>query len=90
MYRDVDLLGSVVPCSGQLAGDYNGPREADGIVRHVKKISGPAAEEIKSAEDLDKLKKIEKVVVVRSFCTPTGAYLSTPFLEHLLLAQCTN
>ena len=67
--RGVDPLRCVSPCSGQVAGDYNGPREAEGIVRHVKKISGPAAEEIKSAEDLDKLKTAEKVVVVSSSCT---------------------
>ncbi|KAJ0241449.1 Protein disulfide isomerase-like 1-2 [Hirschfeldia incana] len=35
---------------GKSIQDYNGPREAEGIVTYVKKQSGPASAEIKSAD----------------------------------------
>lgn len=52
------------PGRGEVSGDYNGPREAAGIVSHVKKLSGPASAEVKTAEEIEDIRKAEKVVVV--------------------------
>ncbi|CAI5974315.1 unnamed protein product [Closterium sp. NIES-64] len=47
--------------------DYNGPRDADGIVSYLKKQSGPATSEAKSAEHIKDLAASESVVVVGVF-----------------------
>lgn len=41
---------------GQNIQEYNGPREADGIVDYLKKQVGPASSEIKSASQIDEKK----------------------------------
>lgn len=52
---------------GKNAQEYKGPRDADGIVDYLKKQSGPASLEIKSAEDASGLIDDKKIVVVRPF-----------------------
>lgn len=47
---------------GKSSQDYKGPRDADGIVDYLKKQSGPASAEIKSAEDANNL--IKNVFIV--------------------------
>ncbi|XP_062223097.1 protein disulfide isomerase-like 1-3 [Phragmites australis] len=47
--------------------DYNGPRDADGIVGYLKKQVGPASTEIKSVEDAASLIGDKGVVVVGVF-----------------------
>lgn len=47
---------------GKSSQDYKGPRDADGIVDYLKKQSGPASAEIKSAEDASNL--IKNVFIV--------------------------
>ena len=49
---------------GKYSQEYKGPREADGIVEYLKKQSGPAAVEIKSAEDTAAVIGDLKVVIV--------------------------
>jgi len=49
---------------GKVVQDYKGPREADGIVDYLKKQSGPATTEIKSADDASALIDKNKVVIV--------------------------
>lgn len=49
---------------GKNIQDYKGPREADGIVDYLKKQSGPASTEIKSAEDAASFIDEKKVVIV--------------------------
>lgn len=44
--------------------EYNGPREADGIVSYLKKQAGPASNEIKSKEDAATLIDEKKITVV--------------------------
>ncbi|CAH8357220.1 unnamed protein product [Eruca vesicaria subsp. sativa] len=56
---------------GKAVQDYNGPREADGIVTYLKKQSGPASFEIKSAEDASEVDK--KVIVVGVFPKLSGS-----------------
>jgi len=50
---------------GELSQDYNGPREASGIVKYMRSQVGPASKECKSDEDLTKiLGKAKEVVIV--------------------------
>eukprot|EP00951_Prasinocladus_malaysianus_P019135 scaffold154436_cov40-Prasinocladus_malaysianus.AAC.1 len=53
-------------------GDYEGPREADGIVKYVKKISGPAVIALSSAEEVAAFKEEQDVPVVAFFDTAEG------------------
>lgn len=52
---------------GKSIEEYKGPREADGIVEYLKKQSGPASAEIKSAEDASSLIVDNKIVIVGVF-----------------------
>merc|ERR1712038_1579821 len=50
---------------GELSQEYNGPRDAGGIVKYMKAQVGPASKEVKSDEELTKvLDKAKEVVVV--------------------------
>ncbi|KAK7385169.1 hypothetical protein VNO78_30881 [Psophocarpus tetragonolobus] len=52
---------------GKVVQDYKGPREANGIVDYLKKQSGPATAEIKSADDASVLIGQNKVAIVGVF-----------------------
>ncbi|KAF3616512.1 Protein disulfide-isomerase [Capsicum annuum] len=52
--------------------EYNGPREADGIVSYLKKQAGPASNEIKSKEDAATLIDEKKITVVGIFPELSG------------------
>ncbi|KAF2549176.1 hypothetical protein F2Q70_00020298 [Brassica cretica] len=49
---------------GKAVQEYNGPREADGIVTYLKKQSGPASFEIKSADAAAEVVGDKNVVAV--------------------------
>ncbi|KAL4282325.1 hypothetical protein GQ457_03G029710 [Hibiscus cannabinus] len=57
---------------GKNVQEYKGPREADGIVDFLKKQSGPASTEIKSAEDASNFIDEKKIVIVGIFSTFSG------------------
>lgn len=61
---------------GKNIQEYNGPREADGIVTYIKKQSGPASPEIKSKEDAANVIDEKKIIVVSTVC-----------FYHLLISQ---
>lgn len=69
---------------GSVVQDYKGPREADGIVSYLKKQSGPASTEIKSADDVTDVNKIIIVSALPSvslslyMCTHTQTHMLTP------------
>ncbi|XP_073123008.1 protein disulfide-isomerase-like [Henckelia pumila] len=52
---------------GKNIQEYNGPRDADGIVNYLKKQVGPASAEIKSLEDATSLIDEKKIFVVGVF-----------------------
>ncbi|KAJ6730489.1 PROTEIN DISULFIDE ISOMERASE-LIKE 1-2 [Salix viminalis] len=52
---------------GKSIQEYKGPREADGIVEYLKKQSGPASAELKSADDAAGFIGDKKVVIVGVF-----------------------
>lgn len=57
---------------GKIIQEYKGPREADGIVEYLKKQSGPASAEIKSAEDASSFIGEKKVVIIGVFPNFSG------------------
>ncbi|CAN6459548.1 unnamed protein product [Victoria cruziana] len=57
---------------GESVQDYKGPRDADGIVEHLKKLAGPASTEIKSVEDAGKIIDDKEVFVVGVFSQFSG------------------
>jgi protein disulfide isomerase family A protein 3 len=50
--------------NGEMASDYNGPRDFSGIVKYMKGQAGSASKELKSAEDLAAFLVKPEVVVV--------------------------
>ncbi|KAH6765498.1 PDI-like 1-2 [Perilla frutescens var. hirtella] len=52
---------------GKSVQEYNGPREAEGIVEYLKKQVGPPSTEIKSVEDASSLVDEKKIFVVGVF-----------------------
>jgi protein disulfide isomerase family A protein 3 len=62
---------------GELAFDYNGPREADGIVKYMKSKAGPTATEIKTVEAMEKLLNKGEAVVFGFFEKSSSSQFST-------------
>ncbi|AQK69942.1 Protein disulfide isomerase-like 1-2 [Zea mays] len=65
---------------GKNIQEYNGPREADGIVDYLKKQVGPASKEIKSPEDAAALIDDKKIYIVGIFAEFSGTEF-TNFME---------
>jgi protein disulfide-isomerase A1 len=63
---------------GNNVQEYNGPREADGIVQYLKKQVGPASVEIRTLEDATSLIGDKGVVIVSYF-------FSLLHLRHVLV-----
>jgi len=60
--------------SGEFSQEYNGPRDADGIVKYMKAQVGPASKEYATFADLKKrLTDIKEVVVVGVFASESEA-----------------
>lgn len=70
--NDYDVKGfptiKILRDGGKIIQEYKGPREADGIVSYLKKQSGPASVELKSADDATTLVGEKKIVVVSVPC----------------------
>jgi len=64
--------------NGELSGDYNGPREAPGIIKTMGGMAGPASKELKDSKDLAATKEKSEVVVVGHFGSASDA---EPFLK---------
>ncbi|UJR21095.1 hypothetical protein I4U23_024195 [Adineta vaga] len=52
--------------------EYNGGRSQDDIVNWLKKKTGPAADELKTVDDLKKLKEANEVVIIGAFKDTDG------------------
>ncbi|CAN1176144.1 Protein disulfide-isomerase [Linum perenne] len=68
---------------GKSVQDYKGPREAEGIVDFLKKQSGPASTEIKSAEQASTFVGDSKIVIVGVFPKLSGK----EFENYMALAE---
>ncbi|XP_060537218.1 protein disulfide-isomerase A3 [Cylas formicarius] len=53
--------------NGEFSQEYNGPRDANGIVKYMKAQVGPSSKELSSVSDLDQLLAKEKEPVVVGF-----------------------
>ena len=76
---------------GKNIQEYKGPRQADGIVEYLKKQSGPASAEIKSAEDGSNLIDDKKIVIVsplRILCSSVFIGFSWRNLADMYLNVC--
>jgi len=66
--------------NGELSGDYNGPREANGIVKHMRSQVGPASKELKTVEDLNTFLSKDDVGVI-AFLSAKDSKLEKTFLK---------
>lgn len=64
--------------NGELSSDYNGPREAPGIIKTMASQAGPASKELKEAKDLAATQEKKDVVIVGLFESASDA---EPFLK---------
>ncbi|PAA86459.1 hypothetical protein BOX15_Mlig005470g3 [Macrostomum lignano] len=62
--------------NGEVSSDYNGPREADGIVKYMKSKAGPSSRLLKDASGLDKLMAGQEPFVVAFFSSESASGLS--------------
>lgn len=53
--------------NGEFASEYNGPREANGIVKFMKAQTGPASRELSSLADLEKFLAAQETTIVGLF-----------------------
>ena len=53
--------------NGEVSADYNGPREADGIVKYMRTKAGPTSKELKTVEEAEKFFKVEEHAIVGFF-----------------------
>ncbi|KAL5004683.1 hypothetical protein ScPMuIL_018139 [Solemya velum] len=53
--------------NGELSEDYNGPREAAGIVKHMQSRAGPSSKELTSVEETEKVLSKKEYVVIGFF-----------------------
>jgi protein disulfide-isomerase A1 len=60
--------------------EYTGGRSQDDIVSWLKKKTGPAAEELKTVDDLNKLKEASDVVVIGAFKVDKEFFFSFIFI----------
>jgi protein disulfide-isomerase A1 len=71
---------------GEVASDYNGPRDADGIAKWVQKKSGPAAATLETADELAKLEGSDEVIVLGYF----KAFKGSDYDAFIKVAQSTD
>ncbi|XP_062516317.1 protein disulfide-isomerase A3-like [Corticium candelabrum] len=60
--------------NGELASDYNGPREKDGIVKYMVKQAAPSAKELTSVEEVRKFLDNDEHSILGFFAQEDGLY----------------
>lgn len=53
--------------NGEVSSDYNGPRDANGIVKYMRAQVGPASRELNNVEAFDKFLAVQEASVVGFF-----------------------
>jgi len=53
--------------NGEFSAEYNGPREAAGIVKYMKAQTGPASKELKSLDELVKYLQVQETTLIGFF-----------------------
>jgi protein disulfide-isomerase A3 len=64
--------------NGEMISDYNGPREADGIVKYMRTKAGPTSKELNTVEEVEKFLSNNEHSIVGFFKTTTSS-LATEF-----------
>ena len=64
--------------NGEMSSDYNGPREADGIVKYMRSKAGPSSRELNSVEEVEKFLNNNDQSIVGFFSKHDSA-LATEF-----------
>ncbi|GIY17986.1 protein disulfide-isomerase A3 [Caerostris extrusa] len=65
--------------NGEFSSEYNGPRDADGIVKYMKAQVGPSSKELQSLEDAEKAVKDDVVVI--GYFSDSSSTLKEEFLK---------
>lgn len=65
--------------NGDVSQDYNGPREAQGIVKYMRAQVGPASKELRSLADYKKFLEVQETTIVGLF--EDDSKLKSVFLE---------
>lgn len=61
--------------------DYNGPREANGIVSYMKGRAGPSSKDLKTVEDFEKLKSTSSEIMVIGFFSSADSDFAKEFAK---------
>ena len=64
--------------NGEVSADYNGPRDADGIVRYMRTRAGPSSKELSSVEEAEKFLANSEHSIV-GFFSKSGSSLEAEF-----------
>jgi protein disulfide-isomerase A3 len=82
--------------NGEMSSDYNGPREADGIVKYMRTKAGPVSKELNTVEEAEKFLANNEHSIVGFFKSESGS-LATEFkkvadqlAENYRFAQSSN
>jgi protein disulfide isomerase family A protein 3 len=66
--------------SGEFSAEYNGPREADGIVKYMRTKAGPSSRELKTVAEIEKfLDHVDQSII--GFFKSTDSDLAKEFLK---------
>lgn len=65
--------------NGEVSSDYNGPREAAGIVKYMKAQTGPASRDLKTLADLEKYLSAQESTIIGLFANDSP--LKSVFLK---------
>lgn len=66
--------------NGEFSSEYNGPREAAGIVKYMKAQTGPASKELKSLDELAKYLQAQETTLIGFF--EKDSALKSVFLKY--------
>lgn len=64
--------------NGEVSSDYNGPREADGIVKYMRTRAGPSSKELNTVEEAEKFLANSEHSIV-GFFSKSGSSLESEF-----------
>ena len=58
--------------NGEMSSDYNGPREADGIIKYMRTKAGPVSKELKTVAEAEKFLSHNEHSIVGFFTNIEG------------------
>lgn len=90
--KDYEIQGfptiKILRDGGKKVQNYNGPREAAGIVSYLKKQVGPASAEIKSKEDATNLIDEKSIFVVSGDTFDILLIFTEVYFQHAIASCC--